>query len=180
MENIKSVKAGQRPIKKCTVCKEVKELSEFYKDKSRKDGLQYSCKSCESKAHKKKYAENEEVRERKSAYAKKRRAELDEASKEKIAEQQRQHHLYKRYGLTIEQYDEMHNKQGGKCAICKGVDTRGPSFKLSIDHCHDSGNIRGLLCGNCNRALGLLGDTAEGVKKAYLYLRKPPVIAMTK
>lgn len=55
-------------------------------------------------------------------------------------------------------------KQGGVCAICKR------DRPLRLDHCHTTGKVRGLLCGTCNTGIGSLGDTAEGVYAAYLYL----------
>ena len=73
------------------------------------------------------------------------------------------------YGLSIQEYDQMLHHQDGACWICKGVD---PNRALSIDHDHKTGFIRGLLCSNHNRALGLFGDDPELVLRAYLYLTK--------
>lgn len=58
-----------------------------------------------------------------------------------------------RYGLTNEQYDEMLLVQNGVCAICGQTDKRK---RLAVDHCHDTGRIRGLLCSQCNVAIGAL------------------------
>ncbi|HET8687100.1 MAG TPA: endonuclease domain-containing protein, partial [Methanosarcina sp.] len=62
----------------------------------------------------------------------------------------------KRYGLTVEDYSSMLVDQGGRCAVCKKEETRtvrGVIKSLSVDHCHLSGKIRGLLCDNCNTVL---------------------------
>lgn len=57
------------------------------------------------------------------------------------------------YGITVEQYDAMLNSQGGLCARC-GQTSSG--MRLAVDHCHDTGRVRGLLCGPCNTYLGRL------------------------
>lgn len=60
----------------------------------------------------------------------------------------------RKYGLSEAQYQAMAEKQGGKCAICQGVSKTGR--RLSIDHCHSTGRVRGLLCDGCNLGLGHL------------------------
>lgn len=70
-----------------------------------------------------------------------------------------------RYGVSPEEFDVMIKRQQGKCAICLKIDN-----KLHIDHCHTTGRVRGLLCGNCNRALGLLKDNTTFLAKAIEYL----------
>lgn len=77
-------------------------------------------------------------------------------------------HLQNRYGITVEQYKEMFEKQGGLCAICGKPEQIHAN--LSVDHCHISGKVRGLLCTNCNRAIGLLGDNKDILRKAIEYL----------
>jgi hypothetical protein len=58
--------------------------------------------------------------------------------------------------------------QNGKCSICNGLDTANK--RLAVDHCHETGKIRGLLCGSCNRGIGLLKDCHETLKKASEYI----------
>lgn len=83
-------------------------------------------------------------------------------------------YLMRCYGLTLRDYEEMFEKQAGLCAICdrKGF-TMAKHHKLTlvVDHCHATGNVRGLLCHNCNRALGLLQDSTESLKRAIGYLK---------
>lgn len=78
----------------------------------------------------------------------------------------------KRYGLTVEQYDEMLAAQSGCCAICESSNPKGragsPYFQ--VDHCHSTGRVRGLLCGPCNSGLGSFGDDPEVLMKAVAYL----------
>ena len=87
----------------------------------------------------------------------------------------RKYRLKKEYGLTVEEYDAMVLAQGGKCAICGA--TRGSKIgskrdaKLNIDHDHQTGKVRGLLCHNCNMVLGHLDDDIERMYRAIEYLR---------
>lgn len=82
--------------------------------------------------------------------------------------------LKAKYGITTGQYDEMMSRQGGKCAICgteNGASAKGTKT-LSVDHCHSTGSVRGLLCNNCNRAIGLLKDNVAVLESAIMYLKK--------
>lgn len=71
-----------------------------------------------------------------------------------------------RYGITQEEYDSLLSYQDNQCAICKKKFIKTPH----IDHCHKSKVVRGLLCSNCNTALGLLGDDLEIIQAAAHYL----------
>jgi hypothetical protein len=130
--------------KQCSVCKESKPRSEFSENKRHKDGLQYECKSC--------------------------RPDL-------IAKQR----LYQMYGLTVEQFLSMWDDCGGHCQIC-GVEMHSRfvdgerddrSTRCNVDHCHESGEVRGLLCTRCNTALGKMEDDTDRLQKAIDYLQKP-------
>jgi hypothetical protein len=77
--------------------------------------------------------------------------------------------LARNFGLTVEQYNEMLISQGGVCAICRGK-PRGRKTRLSVDHCHTTRKIRGLLCDHCNRAIGILGESPEVLARAADYL----------
>jgi hypothetical protein len=75
------------------------------------------------------------------------------------------YHRLRRYGVSVEQYNEMLVKQDGKCAICRR------EFKtLAVDHCHTTGRVRGLLCNNCNLILGLCYDDVNVLKAGIEYL----------
>lgn len=76
-------------------------------------------------------------------------------------------HLKERYGITEDAYKYLYDQQDGSCAICKTE-----KDVLCVDHDHSTGDIRGLLCSPCNRAIGLLGDTIEGIRAALNYLEK--------
>ena len=75
------------------------------------------------------------------------------------------------YGLTEADYDLMWERQSGRCAICARDLVRTGNKSCSIDHCHLTGRVRGLLCRACNRGIGLLGDSPERLKDAIAYLR---------
>lgn len=81
--------------------------------------------------------------------------------------------LRESFGLSLEQYQEMHDRQQGKCAICGQPETqlRGGKVKaLAVDHCHSTGRIRGLLCCDCNQAIGKLKDDVQILESAIRYL----------
>jgi hypothetical protein len=85
--------------------------------------------------------------------------------------------IKKSFGLTREDYYKMHKEQNGVCAICKGeeksIDSKTKKVRrLSVDHCHSYGTIRGLLCTDCNRGLGMFKDSEERLAAAISYLTK--------
>jgi hypothetical protein len=76
------------------------------------------------------------------------------------------------YGITAEQYQQMLRQQNGKCAICNGRanQKRMKHTELCIDHCHETGVVRGLLCSRCNLGIGNFGDRLDLIKAAVEYL----------
>lgn len=76
-------------------------------------------------------------------------------------------HLWRRYGLTIKRYRKLEEEQGGVCAICSEQSIR---LRLSVDHCHNTGKIRGLLCERCNTLLGRIKDNPMILLSAIIYL----------
>jgi hypothetical protein len=78
--------------------------------------------------------------------------------------------LRARYGITIEEYDQLLVLQEGVCAICKKSCTSGK--RLAVDHDHESGIVRGLLCRKCNRGIGLFHDSLELLQSAANYLNR--------
>ena len=78
--------------------------------------------------------------------------------------------IKKRYGITPEKYDAMYAAQEGRCQICQKHQTEFTK-RLAVDHCHTTGKVRGLLCSNCNTALGKFNDDIELFSRAISYLR---------
>ena len=110
---------------------------------------------------------NAKYRARRAAYKKTEagiaaeRRYLKSDNGKRATENQRLKNLY---GITLTEYEEMYTKQNGKCAICfKSMD------KLHVDHCHETKRVRGLLCGNCNRGLGLFKDNFYYLDRASEY-----------
>lgn len=89
---------------------------------------------------------------------------IDHFSKDERKTYARDWKLKTKYGLTRDAYDAMVKSQNGKCFICDEVTA------LHIDHCHDIGTVRGLLCISCNRGLGYFKDKPELLKRAAAYL----------
>jgi len=72
------------------------------------------------------------------------------------------------FGLSLEKYENLLEIQAGVCAICAQKDNR----RLSVDHCHETGAIRGLLCNGCNLGLGKFKDSVESLRSAIAYLER--------
>lgn len=131
----------------CRTCNESKELETAYGVYKIRGVSHYrrECKTCRSEYTRRRYKDNHEVREKMKAAA--------NASR-----------MMKSYGLTVEESEALKSSSGGLCEIC------GVEEKLHIDHCHTNGNVRGMLCGPCNRGLGLFKDNITSLKNAIKYL----------
>jgi len=113
-----------------------------------KDGL---CQMCRDRRH---YVQNTIAHERRRSY-------------------RFTYNLNRKYLITPDEYEAILTRQDGGCAICRiGVDRATRKERLSVDHCHATGRVRGLLCDSCNRAIGLLGDDPDRVSAAAAYLQK--------
>lgn len=110
-----------------------------------------------------------ECRECKKARARQSSAELyasSELNDEKRRQRKRDLRLVYVYGITREELDKQIELQESKCYLC-GV----KPDKLHIDHCHVTNKVRGLLCGNCNRGLGMFMDNVAVMEKAIAYIQ---------
>lgn len=83
----------------------------------------------------------------------------------------RDNYLLIKYGITEAVYNDMFKKQKGCCAICEKHQTEF-NKRFAVDHCHKTGEVRALLCMNCNTGIGSLQDNSEVVFKAYKYLKE--------
>ena len=150
--------------KKCTVCGKTKPVSDFYKQTRKKkhghkeDRIEPAsqCKEC-SKIGQRDY------------YHRNRGDILKKHNTPDMARQKRARKLEQKYGLSISEYDDLVDMQGGRCAVCGGEP--GVEKSLCVDHCHETGKIRGLLCSRCNRCIGQLGDDTVLLVAATRYLR---------
>jgi hypothetical protein len=127
----------------CTKCGIEKLSSEFYKDKQKATGYRPDCKTC-NKAKCLEWARNNTHR--------------------------RKYYILKHgTGLTKVQYEEFLTEQNYKCAICDR-DVSEITKNLSVDHCHKTNLIRGLLCNKCNFGLGYFNDDSKLLNNALKYL----------
>lgn len=150
-------------FKHCRQCDQRLPLEHFSKSSSTVHGYQTYCRKC-SYARFKTYAEKPE---NKARFNKR----LREARK-KNPEIFRDYDLRSRMKLEPGTYQRMYDAQNGKCAICAGARLSTGKFRLHIDHCHDTGIIRGLLCHNCNVGIGNLRHDENIMHRAIDYLKK--------
>lgn len=80
-------------------------------------------------------------------------------------------YIEKTYGISLKEYERLYILQNGLCAICHNPETRNLNAFLVVDHDHNTGKVRGLLCGNCNSGLGFFKDSQENLNSAKQYLK---------
>lgn len=154
--------------RKCYKCRRIKDLTEFYKHKNQPLGRMYECKSCRKKYKKRWYRQNLEKSQLNTKLYRQR-------NKDNMYEIDKRNHLKTKYNLTLEQYKNLLILQNYVCKICKKPETVIKSKKravLSVDHNHQTKEIRGLLCNNCNRALGLFKDDVVLLQGAINYIKE--------
>lgn len=150
----------------CRKCGERKPLASFPVRRDGRPRSRYECKACHA-AYMRKWKE---------------RPENKEYNRRRAKEWQAKHPTYSRatnlrlkYGITIAEYDAIRSGQGGVCAICGGIDKdidrrTGKNRALAVDHDHATKKVRGLLCGDCNRSLGLVKESRETLERMIAYL----------
>jgi hypothetical protein len=136
--------------KKCTKCGVSKPLFDFYKRPETVDGRRTDCKDCFSSRSKKKW---------------------ESKTKDERDTINRKNRLKHYYGLSVEEYQQMVEKQNRKCYIC-GNEADYNGKPLYVDHCHASGEVRKLLCQHCNSGLGMFRDNPELLIKAADYVKE--------
>lgn len=144
----------------CPKCSETKNLDDFYVSKGRRGtGHASYCDTCAAKY----------TSEHKRSLT---REQLDVVNasnrtwRRNNPRNMKSIYLRKSFGIDIDKYEEMFESQNGLCLIC------GQSKKLSVDHNHTTGKVRGLLCSTCNAGIGMLKDDIFLVEKALAYLKE--------
>jgi hypothetical protein len=161
-------------MKACNKCGVVKPLEDFHRAPGCRDGRRGDCIECFRAAANARNAANpqanrDRVRRWQEENPERYREKLKEFKQSPAGKRSdRKGHLRRKFGMSLEDYDELVEKQGGVCAVCGYPPDEGKSFH--IDHDHDSGRIRGLLCSRCNHAIGLLRDDPEVIESALTYL----------
>lgn len=113
--------------------------------------------------------EPEKVRARDRAWARNNSEKIKVKNASSYAIAGRKHHLRTKYGITPQQYDLMLSQQKGGCAACGGPPGKRA---LHVDHCHETGLVRGLLCVGCNTALGALKESALRMRALETYINQ--------
>lgn len=132
-------------VKQCYTCGELLPVSAFIRDKAKPDGLQYECRECRNARLRRYYS----------------------------PERNRIAYLRQTYGLTPDDYQGLYDAQEGRCGVCGSfmeLYSGNISKTAHVDHNHDTGNVRGLLCNGCNRGLGYFKDDTELLRAAIQYL----------
>jgi hypothetical protein len=137
-------------MKTCKVCGVEKPFERFYY-RPEMGRYRNDCKDCNAAAARRRYKE----------------VIADPVLSKEDKRKSREYKLRYRYTITREQYENLYNEQEGHCKICKAFF----GDKLCVDHCHGTGNIRGLLCSKCNSGIGYLKDNITVLESAIDYLR---------
>jgi hypothetical protein len=156
--------------KLCNLCHRLLPISCYGKDKTTKDGFCYACKECRNRQQKEYRQANPDII--KKIREKRKPLNKEYYNRPEIERKFKNLSLKKQFNITIEDYEKMLDLQAGVCYICKGEETSVRNRRLAVDHDHVTGKIRGLLCSNCNRALGLFKDNKELLLAAAQYLEK--------
>ncbi|MFD7460003.1 MULTISPECIES: endonuclease VII domain-containing protein [unclassified Streptomyces] len=156
----------ETPGKGCTGCGRCLPPPAFARDRNRSDGLQVRCREC--------------VAQYGAAHYRRRRQAmgsdgLSTRCKTCRAVQGRQGHPKRPYGITEAERDASIDSQGGICCMCLSAPA------AHVDHCHETGRVRGVLCFSCNAALGQFKDRPDAIRRAAAYVEgiawKPTLVA---
>lgn len=134
-------------MKYCGRCNKNLPFSSFAKNSVKKDGLQERCKQCRADHF-----------------------QTVKHNRPKVTKEKKRKYVLASYGLTVIQFENMLADQNNCCAICYTKDWGKPS--PSVDHCHSTNAVRGLLCNMCNRALGMFKDNIEVLENAAKYIKR--------
>lgn len=170
-------------MKKCSKCKELKPIENFSTNGFRRGKVSHrsDCKECRAETARQdrsqgkyKFERSEEQKSKHAAYmreySKKNRDRINAMRRARYSpERNKDCALRTKYGISLKEYNRMFEEQKGKCAIC-GVELDN-GFFTHLDHDHDTGRVRGLLCRNCNPGLGQFKHSAGLLQKAVEYLK---------
>ncbi|MBO0732258.1 MAG: endonuclease VII domain-containing protein [Acidimicrobiaceae bacterium] len=144
--------------KRCNRCHTVQPIANFTRRKERDDEYSTLCHGCQADG-----AADKRDRERERWYT--HNKAWQQRNRERVSAQKR----LRKYGLTLEAFTELLSLQGGACAICGTTETH-PKNGWAVDHDHTTGRVRGILCHDCNKALGIMRDDPKRLRRAADYL----------
>lgn len=160
--------------KKCGRCGETKSVEEFHANKNM--GHSSYCKPCQSEYMREYYRKNrDKIKRQATEYYRVNRDEKLKYQKGYHSNPENKRRwkcldLQRRLGVTLDWYEETLKSQGGVCAICKTSTEETEGRRLAVDHCHETGRVRGVLCTNCNKILGHAKDSTKVLLAAAAYL----------
>ena len=153
-------------MKICSVCKIEKSIAEFTKDSRKKDGLRIFCKTCHCALMKMyRLRKPEQYKAYRDAHKEQQRF-LQRRWCKAHPDQVKAKTLRRKYGMLLQDFKALQVLQQQRCAVC------GCKHPLVVDHCHKTKRVRALLCGQCNRALGLLYEDPRRVRALLRYIQK--------
>lgn len=164
--------AEAKRTKVCSACKQEKPLSKFGRRPEYRDGHRNQCNPCRQERGKA-YRQTEKGKAALRRYYQRNKHKLPKTVH--CPKATRRYKLKSKYGLTTDEYSSLLKSQNGRCAICETDDPKGRHGVFVVDHCHDTGRVRGLLCNFCNVAIGRFGDTPEALMRVVDYLRGDPL-----
>ena len=147
-------------MKYCSGCDKNLELSEFGKSGQKKnDGLRYKCNKCRRKQRKiKRQKDNTKY--------------LEYERKPEVKRKWKNLELKRKYNITLDEFEQMKIDQYNKCMICKKEESHKQKRGLSVDHCHETNKVRGLLCHRCNCAIGMVKEDIIILNNIITYLKE--------
>lgn len=158
-------------MKICSICKSEKPLEDFPRDRNRrKDGRFPHCKACHA-ARERADVDGRRIRDTRAIAKRNANKEL----REKYLVRGMAYTVYRRYGITPQRYLQMHEEQSGACAICNvAPKDRHSRYRrtLCVDHNHETGMVRALLCDDCNKGLGCFKEDPQRLLDAFRYLSR--------
>lgn len=134
--------------RRCRRCDVLQPIREFYQHSRNSAGRMHICRTC-TKASAKRWRDE---------------------NRERFIELRWRREIKTKYGITADDYERMLSEQDGRCAGC-GSDSPGPRYGrvFNIDHCHRTGRVRGLLCDDCNLALGRMNEDGDKLRSLAVY-----------
>lgn len=146
-------------MRKCSQCKITKSFKDFHKNNRKQDKLRSECRDCRNEYRRNFRQINKEQF-------------LEYEHTEEFKNKSFSQKLKREYGITVEFFNQMNLKQNGVCKVCEKPERHKTKKKLSVDHCHKTGIVRGLLCHRCNVVLGLINEDLNVLDKINSYLKK--------